>query len=176
MKLPLLVSLSLLFVTLPTVTHASEWRTARASVGLHFSSSLEKRGKSEGHGRKAPSNTHRTTWYSGQDLRNAACYGRKGLAAYNAQDSSMIAAFKGGLNLCYKCIEVAGGKGTNGGKMVVKLVDQCAGCYRDNDIDLTKAAFKKLAPLDRGEVEVSWRPLTKCPREGKWPTSEGRRK
>ncbi|KAL1924381.1 uncharacterized protein VTP21DRAFT_7416 [Calcarisporiella thermophila] len=113
--------------------------------------------------------THRTTWYTGQDLKNAACYGRNGRKALDMHDQDMIAAFKGDFALCFKCIEIKGGKGTNKKKIVVKLVDKCAGCYKNEDIDLTKAAFKRLAPLDTGVIEITWRALTKCPKNGRWP-------
>lgn len=34
----------------------------------------------------------RGTWYSGEDLKNAACYGRNGLSPYSATIHSMIGA------------------------------------------------------------------------------------
>lgn len=46
---------------------------------------------------------------------------------------------------------VAGGKGVD-----VTVVDSCPGCGRD-DIDLSPAAFKKLAPLSQGVVQVTWK-------------------
>lgn len=34
----------------------------------------------------------RGTWYTGQGLKNAACYGRNGLAPFNPSVSDMIGA------------------------------------------------------------------------------------
>ncbi|TFK46270.1 barwin-like endoglucanase [Heliocybe sulcata] len=43
----------------------------------------------------------------------------------------------------------------NGKSVDAKVVDECPGCG-SNDIDLSPAAFKKLAPLDKGRIQVTW--------------------
>ncbi|KAL1921992.1 uncharacterized protein VTP21DRAFT_10634 [Calcarisporiella thermophila] len=116
----------------------------------------------------ANSGSNRVTWYDGGNLNNAACYGRNGLKPYNGRNSDMIGAIKGGLNMCYKCIEVRSG----GKSVVVKLVDLCAGCAKNGNIDLTRSAFSKLGNPDAGILNISWRPLSKCPASGNWPKYE----
>ncbi|RUS15740.1 hypothetical protein BC937DRAFT_92053 [Endogone sp. FLAS-F59071] len=108
------------------------------------------------------------TWYSGSDLDDAYCYGRNGLPNYTPTDSDMIASIKmKGLTYCYKCIQV-----TCGSKSVIlKVVDDCAGCGNGNDVDMTTSAFKALqvkANLNVGELKISWVVLSKCPSSGKW--------
>ncbi|KAI9302218.1 RlpA-like double-psi beta-barrel-protein domain-containing protein-containing protein [Cunninghamella echinulata] len=53
---------------------------------------------------------------------------------------------------CGKKIKVV----TDDGKEVIcKVVDTCPSCSR-NSIDLSPAAFKKLASLDKGRFKVKW--------------------
>ncbi|KAK9710212.1 hypothetical protein K7432_008583 [Basidiobolus ranarum] len=58
--------------------------------------------------------------------------------------------------MCGKCIKVQGPKGS----VIVKIRDICPSCRR-GDIDLTEAAFKKIADPDQGRVKVTWK-RTKC--------------
>ncbi|RIA85292.1 expansin module family protein [Glomus cerebriforme] len=53
--------------------------------------------------------------------------------------------------ICGKCIKITGPKGT----VKVKLVDKCPECKR-GDIDMSPAAFKKIANLDDGRVPITW--------------------
>jgi rare lipoprotein A (peptidoglycan hydrolase) len=43
----------------------------------------------------------------------------------------------------------------------VRVVDSCAGCAKGTShVDLTKAAFSRLANLDKGVLQVEMRPAT----------------
>jgi len=117
------------------------------------------------------------TFYGGEDLKHSACYGRSGLANYNARPTDMIAAmYMRGLEMCYKCLEIRNGK-VSTKSIIVKVIDKCAGCPRGaQNVDLTLGAFKKIArPID-GRVAIQWRGLPSCPKTGSWPTLEVRRK
>ncbi|CAO3616450.1 unnamed protein product [Mucor hiemalis] len=105
---------------------------------------------------------NRGTWYSGNDLKNAACYDRIGLPAYSATIHSMIGAMAmKKFENCYKCMKITNNK--NKKKTVtVKIVDKCAGCKVGKAIDLTPAAFQKLASLNDGVVDISWK-VVSCP-------------
>ncbi|KAI8990832.1 RlpA-like double-psi beta-barrel-protein domain-containing protein-containing protein [Mycotypha africana] len=104
----------------------------------------------------------RATWYNGADLKHAACYGRKGLPKYSAHEDDMVGAMAmKGYEQCYKCMKITNEKHKNR-HIVVKIVDQCAGCKRNKHIDLTPRAFKKLADLNDGIVEISWKEVD-CP-------------
>jgi rare lipoprotein A (peptidoglycan hydrolase) len=46
--------------------------------------------------------------------------------------------------------------------IVVKIVDKCAGCIVGKAIDLTPGAFQKLANLNTGVLDISWKVVT-CP-------------
>lgn len=62
---------------------------------------------------------------------------------------------------CYKCMKVTNNK--NKKSVVVKIVDKCAGCKVGKAIDLTPGAFKKLADLDVGVIDISWKTIS-CPK------------
>ncbi|CEP15893.1 hypothetical protein [Parasitella parasitica] len=105
----------------------------------------------------------RGTWYTGSDLKNAACYGRKGFSEFTPKSNDMIGAMKmnGGFEYCYKCMKVTNNK--NKKTVTVKIVDQCAGCDNNNAVDLTPAAFKKLeSDLGKGILDISWK-VVDCP-------------
>ncbi|GBB94340.1 hypothetical protein RclHR1_23380002 [Rhizophagus clarus] len=53
--------------------------------------------------------------------------------------------------ICGKCIKITGPNGS----VKVKLVDKCPKCKR-GDIDMSPAAFKKIAKLDDGRVPITW--------------------
>ncbi|RIA86186.1 expansin module family protein, partial [Glomus cerebriforme] len=103
------------------------------------------------------------TFYEGQSLKNSACYGNSGVRNYDANENDMIAAMNmKDLELCYECLEIR--NPTNNNKIIVKVIDKCDGCPPGGDnIDLTPTAFKQLADLNSGRVEIEWRPLDKCP-------------
>ncbi|KAK4192331.1 RlpA-like double-psi beta-barrel-protein domain-containing protein-containing protein [Podospora australis] len=53
--------------------------------------------------------------------------------------------------LCGKKIKV----NYQGKSVTVTIVDRCPGC-KANDLDLSPAAFKKLAPLEKGRIKATW--------------------
>ncbi|CAG8499547.1 26443_t:CDS:1 [Dentiscutata erythropus] len=109
------------------------------------------------------------TFYEGSTLENAFCYGNGKLPSYNAKSTDMIGAMKmSGTSMCYKCVQILCGSNS----VVVKIIDRCATCGSSQDIDLTKAAFTKLAPAVKGIVSITWRLLKTCPGDGDWPTLE----
>lgn len=58
---------------------------------------------------------------------------------------------------CGKNIKVT--RKDNGASVVVKAVDACGGCgnpgYENVIIDLSPTAFQKLAPLEKGRVDIT---------------------
>ncbi|KAI8644229.1 RlpA-like double-psi beta-barrel-protein domain-containing protein-containing protein [Parasitella parasitica] len=105
----------------------------------------------------------RGTWYDGDDLGDAACYGRNGLPSFDAKESHMIGAMAmNGFENCYKCMKITNNKDKKK-TVVVKIVDKCAGCQVGKAIDLTPAAFKKLhSDLNTGVLDISWK-IVDCP-------------
>ena len=57
-----------------------------------------------------------------------------------------------GSSLCGACVAVTGPRGS----VVVRVADRCPGC-RSGDLDLSRPAFARIAPLRRGRVPVTWR-------------------
>ncbi|XP_055344311.1 uncharacterized protein LOC129592321 [Paramacrobiotus metropolitanus] len=55
--------------------------------------------------------------------------------------------------VCGKCANVRAD--SNGNQVKVKIVDKCMGC-NSGSIDLSPAAFGRLASLDAGRIKVSW--------------------
>lgn len=69
-------------------------------------------------------------------------------------DSEMVAALSGDImdkNYCGKSITIKGGSGS----VTVKVVDTCPGCA-SGSVDLSPAAFKKLGPLSKGVIPITW--------------------
>lgn len=69
-------------------------------------------------------------------------------------DSQMVGALSESImesSYCGKSITVKGPSGS----VTVKIVDTCPGCSK-GDIDLSPAAFKKIASLSAGRVPISW--------------------
>ncbi|KAI8335357.1 hypothetical protein BC941DRAFT_398991 [Chlamydoabsidia padenii] len=100
---------------------------------------------------------YRGTWYSGNDLKDAACYGRKGLPKFSARVNDMIGAMKmDHFEYCFECMRITNVK--NSHSVEVKIVDKCAACKKGTAVDLTPGAFKKLNPegLDDGVLEIKW--------------------
>lgn len=75
------------------------------------------------------------------------------VAALNDEDWNTAA-------MCGACLDVTGPQGS----VIVKVVDKCPGCSA-GDLDLSETAFKKIAPLSAGRVDISWH-VTACPVEG----------
>ncbi|KAG6855099.1 hypothetical protein C0991_006028 [Blastosporella zonata] len=99
------------------------------------------------------------TWYTGHDLENPSCWANgdwaptdKSFACattlHGWHDRPQCFDF---LQLCngpYKCV-------------FVRVVDSCAGCKPgSHHIDLTRAAFRKLASEDKGKMTVQLRKAT----------------
>jgi hypothetical protein len=71
--------------------------------------------------------------YSGNDLKNAACYDRNGLPPYSATIHSMIGAMAmHNFESCYKCMKITNKQ--NHKSVVVKIVDKCAGKSADSEV------------------------------------------
>jgi len=96
------------------------------------------------------------TWYTGNDLKNPSCWET---SVWTPTDDSFACA----LTLdgwttrpkCFSFLELC-----NGPKkcIFVRVVDTCAGCAKGSKhVDLTKAAFTKLAPLGQGLLNVQMR-------------------
>ncbi|CAO3652760.1 unnamed protein product [Mucor fragilis] len=156
MKFLVCISLcALVIASLINVAKATELRGRGIATIMKFDNStttdlLEKRGG-------------RGTWYSGSDLKNAACYDRNGLPSYSATIHSMIGAMAmKKFENCYKCMKITNNKNKKK-SVVVKIVDKCAGCKVGKAIDLTPAAFQKLATLNDGVVDISWKTVS-CPK------------
>jgi expansin len=55
-------------------------------------------------------------------------------------------------NACGACAAVEGPDGS----VTIRIVDRCPGCD-PGDLDLSRAAFARIAPLVQGRVPISWR-------------------
>jgi expansin (peptidoglycan-binding protein) len=79
-----------------------------------------------------------------------------GACSFEAGSDNLVAAMNradyGSAAWCGACIEVAAGSAS----VVVRVVDSCPGC-KQGDLDLSKEAFARLAPLDKGRIRVAWR-------------------
>jgi expansin len=58
---------------------------------------------------------------------------------------------------CGACLAVSG----PAGEVVVRVVDQCPGC-KHGDLDLSREAFARIAPLSAGRVRITWHEVA-CP-------------
>ncbi|KAI7903463.1 uncharacterized protein BX663DRAFT_506587 [Cokeromyces recurvatus] len=106
----------------------------------------------------------RGTWYSGTGLKHAACYGRKGLPEFSAKPHNMIGAMAmHHFEECYKCMKITNNR-RKSRTVIVKIIDKCAGCKVGKAIDLSPAAFRKLADLEQGVVDISWK-VVRCPKD-----------
>ena len=87
-----------------------------------------------------------------------------GNCSFAATDDRMVAALNGAdyanAAWCGGCIAVSGPDG----EVVVKIVDQCPGCAK-GDVDLSREAFAKIAPISAGRVPITWRQVA-CEVEG----------
>ncbi|KAJ8652178.1 hypothetical protein O0I10_012189 [Lichtheimia ornata] len=103
------------------------------------------------------------TWYDGKDLLNAACYDRNGMPRWDATINDMIGAMAmNGFEDCYKCLRVTNKKHRDL-SITIMVVDKCAACRVGKAIDLTPAAFQRLAPegnLQLGVLDINWSPVS----------------
>ncbi|KAI8880010.1 hypothetical protein K501DRAFT_192293 [Backusella circina FSU 941] len=77
-----------------------------------------------------------------------------GFCGQTNDSSEMVAALSSEFmshDYCGKFVTIQGEKGS----VTVKVVDSCPGCAK-GDIDLSEAAFKKLAALNDGRIPVTW--------------------
>lgn len=65
--------------------------------------------------------------------------------------AAMNAVDYGTADWCGACVEVTGPMGT----ITVRVVDQCPECAR-GDLDLSREAFERIAPLSAGRVPITW--------------------
>lgn len=114
--------------------------------------------------RKLMSGTVRVTWYSGADLKGPSCgdwrLGYKWHPTDKTYNAAVTASWKGKEKpTCKSLIRLTTPKGRS---VIVRVVDSCASsamspsnsCTRGlKVVDLTKAAFKALAPLDQGIID-----------------------
>ncbi len=81
-----------------------------------------------------------------------------GNCSFEAPPDLMVAAMNGvdynRAAWCGGCVAVEGPHGA----VTVRIVDQCPGCARGN-LDLSREAFVKIAPLVAGRVPITWRPV-----------------
>ncbi|CAE6481047.1 unnamed protein product [Rhizoctonia solani] len=108
---------------------------------------------------EARANSGRGTWYN-PSVGTGAC-------GWRNKDSELVVALGPSkynkVKKCGQSITVkSGGKSVksitvkSGGKSVkVKVVDLCPSCG-GGSLDLSPAAFKKLAPLSKGVIQVTW--------------------
>ncbi|KAK9766317.1 hypothetical protein K7432_004693 [Basidiobolus ranarum] len=100
------------------------------------------------------------------DFQGEGTFYAPGLGACEVTNgpSDMIAALNApqygnaprGSTSCFKCATVSGPKGS----VKVKIVDKCPGC-KHGDLDLSPAAFNKVADEAAGRVSISWS-FTSC--------------
>ncbi|KAJ3534939.1 hypothetical protein NM688_g7051 [Phlebia brevispora] len=99
------------------------------------------------------------TWYTGKDLLNPSCWSNP---TWAPTDASFVSA----LTLdgwttkpqCFKFLELCN---TPKKCVFVRVVDSCAGCAKGSKhVDLTQAAFKELADLGTGILQVQMRQAT----------------
>ncbi|CAO3692183.1 unnamed protein product [Umbelopsis ramanniana] len=147
-----------LFIACISSVQAIEGHGQASVMGAEYANStlsLDKRG-------------NRGTWYSGNDLKNAACYDRNGLPPYSASIHSLIGAMAmKKFEQCYKCMKIT--NKANKKSVVVKIVDKCAGCVVGKAIDLTPGAFQKIGNLDTGVLDITWKTV-KCSKSKYYPS------
>jgi hypothetical protein len=87
-----------------------------------------------------------------------------GSCSFDRSPDHLVAAFNGPdwshARWCGACLAVAG----PAGEVVVRIVDQCPGC-KHGDLDLSREAFARIAPLSAGRTAITWREVA-CPVSG----------
>ncbi|KAI9257157.1 RlpA-like double-psi beta-barrel-protein domain-containing protein-containing protein [Phascolomyces articulosus] len=149
----------------------SQVQRGTAGLMLHHQSFSNTNGLSKRHARG--------TWYNGKDLKNAACYGHDGLPTWDATVHDMIGAMAmKDHEECNKCLKI-----TNNNfpelSVTVMIVDKCAGCTRENWIDLTPYAFQKLSnkgDLNIGVLDISWETVSCNKVHGHLPPGSDKKK
>lgn len=79
-----------------------------------------------------------------------------GACSFDASPDRMVAALNradyAGSARCGACLAVDGPDGS----VTVRVVDSCPGC-EPGDVDLSREAFARIAPLEAGRVAITWR-------------------
>ncbi len=87
-----------------------------------------------------------------------------GNCSFDASTDFFVAAMNatdyGNAVWCGACVDVTGPNG----HVVVRITDQCPGCSAGS-LDLSETAFKAIAPLSAGRVDISWHEV-ECPVSG----------
>ncbi|KAH8106122.1 hypothetical protein BXZ70DRAFT_1004403 [Cristinia sonorae] len=99
------------------------------------------------------------TWYTGHDLENPSCWPNPIWAPSDASFACAL-TLEGWTTRpsCFKFLELCN---TPKKCVFVRVVDSCAGCKKGSKhVDLTQAAFKELASLDEGLLQVQMRQAT----------------
>jgi expansin (peptidoglycan-binding protein) len=114
----------------------------------------------------APAGPARCTGDLLSETGDATYYDADGAGSCSFERSAdhMVAALSGPdwghARWCGACLAVAGPIG----EVVVRVVDQCPGCKR-GDLDLSREAFARIAPLSAGRTKIAWREVA-CPVTG----------
>src|SRR5262249_17788687 len=87
-----------------------------------------------------------------------------GSCSFDRSSDRMVAALSrpdwGHGRWCGACLAVTGPRG----EVIVRVVDQCPGC-KHGDLDLSREAFARIAPLSAGRTKIAWREVP-CPVTG----------
>ncbi|KAG5644078.1 hypothetical protein DXG03_009168 [Asterophora parasitica] len=149
-----------------TDTQHLEPRSPKSNLGL--GDTLDEVGKAVGgtfskiwKGLKAigKPKTVKITWYTGYDLKNPSCWAQ-GKWAPTDKSFACATTLNGWTDRpkCFKFLELCN---TPKKCVFVRVVDSCAGCKPGSaHVDLTKAAFRQLAALDQGTLNVQLRAAT----------------
>src|SRR5204862_678574 len=83
---------------------------------------------------------------------------------FDPSPDHMVAALSGSdwshAAWCGACLAVAG----PAGEVIVRVVDRCPAC-KHGDLDLSREAFARIAPLSAGRASIAWREVA-CPVTG----------
>ncbi|CAE6418088.1 unnamed protein product, partial [Rhizoctonia solani] len=132
----LLLSLVVLLFAAPTPVASPETELQASTEDLEVRGIIEAR-----------ANSGKGTWYN-PSVGTGACGWR------NKDSELVVAVGPSKYNKVKKCGQSITVK--SGGKSVnVKVVDLCPSCG-GGSLDLSPAAFKKLAPLGKGVIQVTW--------------------
>ncbi|KIK99258.1 hypothetical protein PAXRUDRAFT_822950 [Paxillus rubicundulus Ve08.2h10] len=99
------------------------------------------------------------TWYTGHDLLNPSCWNQPD---WTPTDKSFVAAVtQDGWTTRPKCFNFLELCKNSNNCTFVRVVDTCGGCAKGSKhVDLTQAAFERLAPLSEGVMTVQMRQAT----------------
>ncbi|KAF9482497.1 hypothetical protein BDN70DRAFT_875068 [Pholiota conissans] len=99
------------------------------------------------------------TWYTGHDLLNPSCWANGNWAPTDASFAAAL-TLEGWTSRpeCFEFVELCN---TSKKCVFVRVVDTCAGCAAGSKhVDLTRAAFGKLAKYEEGVLTVQMRKAT----------------